>query len=63
LIKRFGVVFWLGFCWFDRTTILVVCGGGFVLGCFFGMGFVASLGCVPKSAGKCWQVKKSAGKC
>jgi hypothetical protein len=36
---------------------------GFVLVCFFGLGFVASAGCVPKSAGKCWQVKKSAEKC
>jgi len=31
-----------------------------VLGCFFGLGFVASAGHVCKSAGKVWE---SAGKC
>jgi hypothetical protein len=32
--------------------------GKLVLGCFFGLGFVVSVGCVSKSAGKCGEVKK-----
>ena len=42
------------------------CGDKLVLGCFFGLGFVASAGCVWKSLemfGKVWESEKSAGKC
>jgi hypothetical protein len=30
-----------------------------VLVCFFGLAFVASVGCVLKSAKKCWKVRES----
>jgi hypothetical protein len=45
-----------------RTTVGNGAEGGLVLGCFFGLAFAASVGCVLKSAGKCWEVKKSAEK-
>ena len=50
------------FC-FGRTTRQNCSAEKFVLGCFFGLAFGASAGCVWKSVGTCGGVKKSAGTC
>jgi len=46
----------------SRTTLAKLPCGKLVLGCFFGLGFVPSAVCVPKSAGKCGEVEKSVKK-
>jgi hypothetical protein len=46
----------------NRTIVENGAEGGLVLGCFFGLAFVASAGYVQKSAKKCWKVKKSVEK-
>jgi hypothetical protein len=45
-----------------RTTLKKRCVDKLVLGCFFCLAFAESAGHVPRSAGKCGEVKKSAGK-
>jgi hypothetical protein len=60
--RRIAINDLLNFSCCGRTTVENGAAGGLFLGCFFGLGLVASVGCVLKSAGKCWEVKKSAGK-
>jgi hypothetical protein len=45
----------------SRTILKKCCGDKLVLGWFLGLGFAASAGHVPRSAGKCGEVQKSAG--
>ncbi len=47
----------------SRTTLKKVPVDKLVSGCFFVLAFVASVGCVPKSAGKCREVLESEKKC
>ena len=56
-VVSYGVSCFLfgGFFCADRTTVENGAEGGFVLGCFFGLGLVASAGCVPKRRIKTWK--------